>query len=157
MNAVIGVDAHKKTHTLVAADGLGRELGHKTITTTSAAHREGVRWARARFGPDLVRAVEDCRSLSPRLENDLMAEGFGVIRVPPHLMSRTRASSRLRGKSDPNRCPGGGARCPARNQPTDGHLRPYLDGTAALGRSLRGPRRPTHRCDQQVARPGTSA
>lgn len=43
---VIGVDAHKKTHALVAVDGLGRKLGEKTVATTTAAHRASVRWAR---------------------------------------------------------------------------------------------------------------
>jgi transposase len=101
MDVVIGVDAHKKTHTLVAVDRVGRRLGQKTIPTTSAAHSEGVRWARSRFGTDLVWGVEDCRTLTARLERDLMAEGHTVVRVPPHLMSRTRASSRELGKSDP--------------------------------------------------------
>jgi|SRR5271166_2123414 len=101
MDVVIGVDAHKKTHTLVAVNKMGRQLGQKTILTTSAAHGEGVRWARSRFGTDLVWGVEDCRALTSRLERDLLAEGLAVVRVPPHLMSRARASSRERGKSDP--------------------------------------------------------
>jgi transposase len=32
---VIGVDAHKRTHTLVAADELGRELASKTVAATT--------------------------------------------------------------------------------------------------------------------------
>ncbi|RFZ63185.1 Transposase IS116/IS110/IS902 family protein [Mycobacterium marinum] len=101
MDVVIGVDAHKKTHTLVAVDKAGRRLAQKTIATTSAAHGEGARWARSRFGTNLIWAVEDCRTLTARLERDLLAEGLDVVRVPPHLMSRTRASSREQGKSDP--------------------------------------------------------
>ena len=31
MGVVIGVDAHKKTHTLVALDGNGRKLAEKTV------------------------------------------------------------------------------------------------------------------------------
>ena len=75
MDVVIGVDAHKKTHTLVAVNKVGRQLGQNTIATTSAAHGQGVRWARSRFGTDLVWGVEDCRALTARLERDLMAEG----------------------------------------------------------------------------------
>jgi transposase len=80
---------------------MGRQLGQKTIATTSAGHGEGVRWARSSFGTDLVWSVEDCRAVTSRLERDLLAEGLAVVRVPPHLMSRARASSRERGKSDP--------------------------------------------------------
>jgi transposase len=101
MNVVVGVDAHKRTHTLVAVDRSGRKLAHKTIATTSSAHAEAVQWARARFGADMVWGVEDCRTMTARLERDLLAAGLAVVRVPPHLMSRTRASSRERGKSDP--------------------------------------------------------
>jgi transposase len=35
MNVVVGVDAHKKSHTLVAVDAMGRKLAQKTIATTS--------------------------------------------------------------------------------------------------------------------------
>jgi transposase len=101
MTVVIGVDAHKKSHTLVAVNAAGRKLADKTIATTSEAHVLAVQWARITFGDDLVWAVEDCRTLTARLERDLLATGQQVIRVPPHLMSRSRASSRERGKSDP--------------------------------------------------------
>ena len=43
IEVVIGVDAHKCTHTLVATDELGRELGHKTVAGVPP-----VRWARFR-------------------------------------------------------------------------------------------------------------
>ncbi|ORW08142.1 MULTISPECIES: IS110 family transposase [Mycolicibacter] len=101
MTIVIGVDAHKKSHTLVAVDATGRKLAQKTIATTSEDHALAVQWARIAFGDDLVWAVEDCRTLTARLERDLLTSGHKVIRVPPHLMSRSRASSRERGKSDP--------------------------------------------------------
>ena len=101
MDVVVGVDVHKRTHTLVVVDRSGRKIGQKTIDTTSKAHAEGIHWARAQFGNDAVWGVEDCRSLTARLERDLLAAGLCVVRVPPHLMSRTRASSRQPGKSDP--------------------------------------------------------
>jgi transposase len=101
MDAVIGVDAHRATHTLVAVDPMGRKLGQKTIATNSEAHTEALHWAREKFGADLVWGVEDCRTLTARLERDLLAAGQRVVRVPPHLMSRARASSREPGKSDP--------------------------------------------------------
>ena len=34
----LGVDAHKRTHTIVAVDPNGRQLASKTITTTTKEH-----------------------------------------------------------------------------------------------------------------------
>ena len=48
---VLGIDAHKRTHTVVAVDEAGRRLGVQvTVSTSTAAHLELVRWA-DRFGP----------------------------------------------------------------------------------------------------------
>jgi transposase len=96
---VIGTDSHKRTHTVVAADGTGRKLAEKTVVATSAGHLELVRWA-ARFA-DRTWALEDCRHLSRRLSNDLLRAGETVVRVPPKLMAGARRSSREPGKSDP--------------------------------------------------------
>ena len=72
---VLGIDAHKRTHTVVAVDEAGRQLGVKvTQSTSTAAHLELVVWA-DQFGPDRTWAVEDCRHLSRRLEADLLAAG----------------------------------------------------------------------------------
>ena len=35
---VIGADSHKRTHTVVALDEVGRRLGEKTVPTTSEGH-----------------------------------------------------------------------------------------------------------------------
>jgi len=98
---VVGVDVHKRTHTFVAVDEVGRKLGEKTVNAVTAGHAEAVMWARERFGFDIVWAIEDCRHLSARLERDLFGFGQKVVRVPPKLMAQTRASARTRGKSDP--------------------------------------------------------
>src|SRR6201993_138048 len=98
---VVGADVHKRTHTFVAVDEAGRKLGEKTVKAITTGHAEAVMWARERFGPELVWAIEDCRHLSARLERDLMGFGQKVVRVPPKLMAQTRASARTRGKSDP--------------------------------------------------------
>ena len=45
---VIGVDAHKKTHTFAAADGVGRELASTTLAATGDGHRAAVAWAAQR-------------------------------------------------------------------------------------------------------------
>lgn len=96
---VIGVDAHKKTHTFVAADGVGRELASTTLAATADGHRAAVAWA-ARW-PQRRWALEDCRHLTRRLESDLLRAGERVQRVPTHLMAGARRSARQRGKSDP--------------------------------------------------------
>ncbi len=98
---ILGIDAHKRTHTVVAIDEAGRELGSKTTTaTTTEAHLELVRWA-DRFGAERRFAVEDCRHLSRRLESDLLASGEEIVRVPPKLMAHARDAARTYGKSDP--------------------------------------------------------
>ena len=96
---VIGVDSHKRTHTVVATDETGRKLAEKTVTATGTGHLELVRWA-ARF-PERRWALEDCRPLCRRLSNDLLVAGEAVVRVPPKLMAGARRSSREPGKSDP--------------------------------------------------------
>ncbi len=98
---VVGADVHKRTHTFVAVDEVGRQLGHKTVPATTAGHQVALRWARGRFGRDLRWAIEDCRHLSARLERDLLASGEAVVRVPPKMMAEQRRVARTRGKSDP--------------------------------------------------------
>ncbi len=98
---VVGTDVHKRTHTFVAVDEVGRKLGEKVVPATSAGHDKALLWARAEFGTDLLWGIEDCRNLSARLERDLLSAGQQVVRVAPKLMAQTRASARTRGKSDP--------------------------------------------------------
>jgi transposase len=98
---VVGADVHKRTHTFVAVDVVGRELGSKTFEATTPGHQDAVCWARERFGEDVVWAVEDCRHLSARLERDLLTAGQAVVRVPPKMMAEQRRIARTRGKSDP--------------------------------------------------------
>jgi transposase len=95
----LGVDAHKRTHTIVAVDEVGRELGQRTVAATSAGHLEALRWA-ARW-PDRRWGVEDCAHLTRRLFVDLLVAGETMVRVPPKMMAGVRRSARERGKSDP--------------------------------------------------------
>lgn len=98
---VVGADVHKRTHTFVAVDEVGKQIGQLTVEATSKGHGKALRWARAEFGTELTWAIEDCRHLSARLERDLLSAGQSVVRVPPKMMALTRASARTRGKSDP--------------------------------------------------------
>jgi transposase len=97
---VIGADTHKRSHALAAIDGgTGALLGERTIPAEAAGHLGALRWARAR-GEDRVWAIEDCRHVSRRLEQALIAAGERVIRVPPRLMGVSRRGERRPGKSD---------------------------------------------------------
>jgi len=95
----IGVDAHKKTHTLVAVDEVGRKLGERTVKATPDGHLDAVVWA-GRWA-ERVFALEDCRHVTRRLEADLLRAGEAVRRVPTRLMAGARRAGRERGKSDP--------------------------------------------------------
>jgi transposase len=97
---VLGIDAHKRSHTVVAVDDIGRKLGERTLGTTTADHLVMLTWAE-QFGADRLWAVEDCRHLSRRLERDLLGAGERIARVPPKLMAHVRDSARSYGKSDP--------------------------------------------------------
>lgn len=98
---VVGVDVHKRSHTFVAVDAVGRKVGEKTVKATTEGHHVALMWARDQFGVELTWGIEDCRNMSARLERDLLGAGQAVVRVPTKLMAQTRKSGRIRGKSDP--------------------------------------------------------
>jgi transposase len=97
---VIGIDAHKRSHTAVMIDENGRERSTKTVGTTTQDHLQLLKWADS-LEDTLLWAIEDCRHLTRRLERDLIAAGESVVRVPPKLMAHVRDSARTFGKSDP--------------------------------------------------------
>jgi transposase len=97
---VVGIDAHKRTHTAVAVDERGRQLGVRTFQATTSGHLAMLRWAGG-FAGQRRWAVEDCRNMTRRLERDLLGAGEQVVRVPPKLMAKVRDSARSYGKSDP--------------------------------------------------------
>jgi transposase len=95
----LGSDSHKQSHTLVAVDENGRQLGELRVAATPAGHREALSWARR--WSERCWAMENCRQLSRGLERDLVTAGEKVLQVSPRLMVRSRRSSRELGKSDP--------------------------------------------------------
>ncbi|MFE9690561.1 IS110 family transposase [Micromonospora sp. NPDC005806] len=97
---VIGIDAHKRTHTAVMVDANGRQLATRTCGSTSKDHLALLRWA-SKHDTDRVWALEDCRNMTRRLEQDLLAAGERIVRVPPKLMAHIRDAARTYGKSDP--------------------------------------------------------
>jgi transposase len=97
---VIGTDTHKYTHALAAVDeGTGRVRGSREIKADEAGHLAAVRWARG-LDEERVWAIEDCRGVSRRLEQALLAAGERVVRVAPHRMGASRKGEREPGKSD---------------------------------------------------------
>jgi transposase len=97
---VIGVDTHKSTHAMAGvAAATGLLLGEREIAASDDGHRQALRWARE-IAPERVWAIEDCRHVSRRLEQALIAAGERVVRVPPKMMGVSRRSEREPGKSD---------------------------------------------------------
>ena len=97
---VIGVDTHKGQHALAGVDeGTGKVRGSREITADDAGHLAAVRWARG-LDDERVWAIEDCRHVSRRLEQALLAAGERVVRVAPHRMGASRRGEREPGKSD---------------------------------------------------------
>jgi len=97
---VLGIDPHKKSHTVVALEAATGELvAELTVAADRCGHERLIAWAR-RLTPERRFAIEDCRHFSGHLERALIAAGEGCVRVPPKLMAQTRRSARRRGKSD---------------------------------------------------------
>ena len=96
---VIGVDAHRQTHTAAAATPDGRAAGSLEVRAREAAISSCSTWAR---GARRRAAVGD-RGLPQslrRLGAVLLAAGERVLRVPPKLMASQRKAARSFGKSD---------------------------------------------------------
>jgi transposase len=97
---VIGADTHKRTHMLAGVDAdTGQVLSDRQIAADDGGHLQAVRWAR-NLSSERVWAIEDCRHVSRRLEEALLAAGERVIRVPPKMMGASRRGEREAGKSD---------------------------------------------------------
>jgi transposase len=73
--------------------------GQREIKAEEPGHLAAVRWARG-LDEDRVWAIEDCRHVSRRLEQALIAAGERVVRVPPQRMGASRRGEREPGKSD---------------------------------------------------------
>jgi transposase len=95
----LGGDCHKRTHTLVAVDENGQQLGVKTVLAVQSGHLEALDWARQ--WTERRWALENVRHLSRGLEADLLRAGELVVQVSPKLMAGARRSGREWGKSDP--------------------------------------------------------
>jgi transposase len=97
---VIGVDAHKRTHSLAAVDSVsGALIAQRTVPATDEGALQALRFA-AGVGRERVWALEDCRHVVARFERGLVAAGERVVRVAPALTVDSRRTERQPGKSD---------------------------------------------------------
>ena len=107
---VVGTDVHKRTHTFVAVDEVGRKLGEKAVAATTTGHRQG-----AGVGPLGVRRRTCCgvsrTAATSRLglERDLLTAGQKVVRVPPKLMAQAAGLGAYPGQVRSHRRVGRGA------------------------------------------------
>jgi transposase len=89
----IGIDTHKDTHTAVALDRLGAQVGSCEIETTRVGYLRLLRFAQALGEPAF--AIEGAGSYGAGLASLLLASGFPVYEV-----ERPRRRERRQGKSD---------------------------------------------------------
>src|SRR4051812_6854716 len=98
VDAVVGVDTHRDTHTAQLVDPLGRPLAELTVTNSEAGFAELLGWIAAHQpGPRLVLAVEGTRSYGLGLTRRASQAGLTVLEVE----QPRRADRRGHGKSDP--------------------------------------------------------
>jgi transposase len=105
---ILGVDAHKRTHTLVAVDEVGRKLGERTVSATQEGHLDAMAWAASRSlrHEPMLRKLDDqlhelkgtvahlarelvarCRALNLRVDELQHEIGRIVRRMVPALLA----------------------------------------------------------------------
>jgi transposase len=101
MAVTIGVDPHKRTHTAVAVDPDGVELGRLQVGASRSQVDDLLAWSE-RFGMHTW-AIESVDGLGFLLGQQLVASGEHVVGVPATLAARTRVlSSGRSNKNDAN-------------------------------------------------------
>jgi transposase len=98
--AAIGIDTHKRTLATCAVDDVGSVLDERTFPCTQDGFVELAAWAAGVAREGRI-GIEGSASYGPPVAHHLVAAGFVVREVPPHLSRRERGRSRRPGKSDP--------------------------------------------------------
>jgi transposase len=98
--AAIGIDTHKRTLAACAVDEVGSVVDERTFGCDPAGFVELAAWAGG-VAPEARIGIEGSASYGAPVAHHLMAAGFTVREVPPHLSRRERTRSRRPGKSDP--------------------------------------------------------
>ncbi|GAA2416144.1 hypothetical protein GCM10010404_88210 [Nonomuraea africana] len=97
VDAVIGVDTHRDTHSACLVNPVGGELSAITITADANGYRQLAQWANDHApGPRIVWAIEDTRSHGAGLVRALRQAGQHVIESD----RPKRITRRVGGKSD---------------------------------------------------------
>ena len=96
----IGIDTHKRTLAACAVDAVGSVIDERTFDCDPAGFVELAAWAGG-VAPAARIGIEGSASYGAPVAHHLIAAGFSVREVPPHLSRRERARSRRPGKSDP--------------------------------------------------------
>jgi Transposase len=97
VDAVVGGDTHRDTHTLELTAPTGTPIATLRIRNDAAGFARAVTWiAEHAPGPRVVAALEGTRSYGVGLARALQAAGLTVVEV-----ERPRRGERRRGKSDP--------------------------------------------------------
>ncbi len=96
----VGVDTHKRTHTLVAIDEHGRMCGSRTVANTPEGWAAALEWRRS-FDGEWVWGVENSGSLGKGLAQFLLGQGEEQVReIVPHRTAQYRRRGRSQDKSD---------------------------------------------------------
>jgi transposase len=97
VDAVVGGDTHRDTHTLVMVTPVGATITTLTIDNDDAGFADVLVWITDHApGPRLVIGLEGTRSFGIGLARALASTGFTVVEV-----ERSLRAKRRRGKSDP--------------------------------------------------------
>jgi hypothetical protein len=101
---VIGVDAHKRTHTLVALDAVtGVAQDEATVQASDDGALNALRFAGG-VDQDRVWAVEDCRHVTARLERALLGAGGAGDPGPADIDRRVAQGDQNTGEVRSDRC-----------------------------------------------------
>jgi len=96
----IGVDTHKKTHTLVGIDDQGRTDSTRTVANTPQGWTSALRWARDRSDV-CCWGIENSGSLGKGFAQFLLAQGETNVReVSPQRTAQYRRRGRSQDKTD---------------------------------------------------------
>ncbi|QRP43084.1 transposase [Amycolatopsis sp. FDAARGOS 1241] len=96
IDAVVGADTHRDTHTLEITTATGVTLSTLTVANTDAGAAQALAWINQNApGPRIAAAVEGSRSYGVGLARALNAAGVLVLEI-----EQPRGHERRRGKSD---------------------------------------------------------
>jgi transposase len=96
----IGVDTHKRSHTMVLLDATGQTVDTLTIANTPEAWLTALTWARA-LTTTRCWGIENSGSLGKGFAQFLLGQGEGEVReITPHRTAQYRRRGRTQDKTD---------------------------------------------------------